>query len=64
MTVLIMCSVNYDAFFIKGEFSDFFRHQGSILFNEKWSQKHCLCLHAWAVLKFVFVLLFIFTNDL
>ena len=63
MTVLIMCSVNYDSFFTK-EFSDFFRHQGSIFFNERCSQKHWLCLHAWAVLKFVFVLLFIFTNDL
>ena len=31
MTVLIMCSVNYDALFIK-EFSDFFRRQGSIFF--------------------------------
>ena len=50
-----MCSVNYDALFIK-EFSDFFRHQGSIFFNKRCSQKHWLCLHAWAVLKFVFVL--------
>ena len=46
MTVLIMCSVNYndnDVFF--KEFSDFFLDIKAAFFNERCSQKDWLCLH-------------------